>query len=168
MLNCFFSRSISRPFLGYFFILALFFGVMSPTSALSQDGKSTGQLIYVPAYSHVLIGPKPMPFALATTLMVRNLDQKTPITVASIQYLNSEGKQVKSFLEAPVSVPPLGSYEVMVEEQDSTGGYGPSFLILWNAEKSVRPPLTEAVMIGSASTQGISFVMHGHALEEVK
>jgi len=43
-----------------------------------DDGKITGQTVYVPAYSHIHHGNKDAPPLLSVTLGIRNVDQDTP------------------------------------------------------------------------------------------
>ena len=56
--------------------------------------------------------------------------------------------------------------EFFVKESDTSGGVSASFLVEWVAEQAVTAPVVESVMIGTASTQGISFTCPGRVLSD--
>ncbi|MEZ6185851.1 MAG: DUF3124 domain-containing protein [Planctomycetota bacterium] len=122
-----------------------------------------GQVVYVPAYSHVYHGTG-TPYQLTITLSVRNTSAEHGIVVQSIRYFDTQGKLVKSHLPQPVRLPPLGTTEVLVERDDTSGGSGANFLVEWHAKTAVTAPVIEAVMISANAGQGISFVRQGRPL----
>jgi hypothetical protein len=144
------------------------FLVSSFAGADSGAGGYTGQTVYVPAYSHVYVGEKGHSFNLAVTLIIRNTDLANPITVTSVEYHDSHGKLVKSFLENPRQVAALASVDFFLKESDVTGGLAPTFVVRWKADKPVNEPIMESVMIGARSGQGISFVVRGQSVKEGK
>jgi hypothetical protein len=73
---------------------------------------------------------------------------------------------LKAFVDGPMTIAPLASVNFTVKESDTSGGSGAAFLIKWTAAEEVNPPLVESVMIGTASTQGISFVCQGRVIKE--
>lgn len=123
------------------------------------------QTVYVPVYSHVNTGNVGAAFNLAVTLAVRNTDASTSIVLTAVDYHDTSGRKVRSWLERPVRLGPMATFEVFVREDDTTGGVGASFRVTWLAESAVSEPLVEAVHAGTASAQGISFVTRGVALE---
>jgi hypothetical protein len=127
---------------------------------------SSGQLVYVPVYSHIYQGPKGRSYNLSALLSIRNVDTKNSITVTSVRYYDDHGKLMKNFFEKPVVVPPMATTEVFIPERDTTGGSGANFTVKWKGDATVSVPIIQAVMIGTASTQGISFVCDGVAIEE--
>jgi len=127
---------------------------------------SRGQTVYVPAYSHVFTGPRANPYNLAITLTVRNTDPGTAISVSSLDYYDTNGRLVRRYMATPVSLAPLASHFVHLEEKDTSGGFAPKFIVRWESTRPVTTPLIEAVMIGATSGQGISFVSHGQIIQE--
>lgn len=119
---------------------------------------SRGQTLYVPVYSHVYTGDRALPFNLAATLSIRNVDSANIITITQITYHDSHGRMVKKYLAGPHSLPPQGSTSYFLKEKDSSGGFGAHFIVRWEAEREVNAPVVESVMIGARSGQGISFV----------
>lgn len=125
-----------------------------------------GQKLYVPAYSHIYQGVKGRPYNLAIMLSIRNVDGNTPITVTTINYYDDHGKLVKNHLPEPMTIAPMATREIYIPDRDTTGGSGANFIVRWKSQKAVSVPVIQAVMIGTASTQGISFVCDGVVLEE--
>jgi len=138
-----------------------------PSAAGSSDSllvvapASTGEVVYVPTYSHIYTQDGTREFDLAVTLSIRNTDPEHPITIARVRYFNSSGELVRSYVEEPRELKPLSSMAVVIQERDRTGGVGANFLVRWQAGRVVSEPVIEAVMISTASTQGISFVSRG-------
>ena len=139
-----------------------------PIGAAAAEGpdRSRGQRVYVPAYSHMLIGDRSTPFNLAATLSVRNTDPANAVTVTAIDYYDGSGRLVKRHLERPHVLRPLAATEVFVPESDTSGGFGASFLVTWTAEAAATPPVVECLLIGARSGQGISILSPGRVIEQ--
>ncbi len=133
---------------------------------LDENRIIAGQTIYVPAYSHVLTSNDARPFDLAVTLSIRNTDRTHAIVVTKVDYYDRDGRHVRSYIKKPLRVASLGAVEFFVKEKDTSGGSSASFLVDWVAENVVSAPLSETVMIGTASTQGISFLCPGRVIAE--
>ncbi len=135
---------------------------------LAGDGlaASRGQNVYVPAYSQIMHGRSSLELLLAVTLAVRNLDPDRALTLTGVDYHDSSGRLVRRLLEAPVTLAPLAARTFLIEEKDTAGGIGASFLVRWRSETPMVPPLAEAIMVGSAQSLGVSFVSRGVVVRE--
>jgi hypothetical protein len=132
-----------------------------------QDSRLVaGQTVYVPAYSSVYTADQAHRFDLAVTLSIRNTDQQQPVIITAARYYGQDGQLVRSYLEKPMRIQPMAALEFFVTESDTSGGVSASFLVEWVAEQSVTAPVIESVMIGTASTQGISFTCPGRVLAD--
>lgn len=125
-----------------------------------------GQVVYVPAYSHIYHGGG-KPYLLAITLSVRNTSIHDEIVVKSVRYFDTKGNEVKSYLTKPVRLSALATTEVLVSREDTSGGSGANFLVEWYANEPVTEPIIEAVMIDTDSQHGISFARRGSVISEV-
>ena len=125
-----------------------------------------GQVVYVPAYSHIYHGDGD-PYLLTITLSIRNTSIDHEIVVNSVRYFDTKGAEVKSYFSKPVRVPALGTTEVLVDRDDATGGSGANFLVEWFSDKPVTEPIIEAIMIGTKSENGVSFARKGSVISEV-
>ncbi len=117
------------------------------------------QLVYVPVYSHVYFQGG-APFSLETTLSIRNIDPDHPIFLSSVQYFDTSGELAKTYLDQPVRLAPLQTIEFLVERRDSSGGSGANFLVEWLGDH-INRPLVEAIMVGTAGNQALSFSRSG-------
>jgi hypothetical protein len=122
--------------------------------------------VYVPVYSHVYTGDSAHPFNLAVTLSVRNTDRTEPLVVTSVRYLDSDGRPVRDYVTRPLRLAPLAAAEFFVRESDTAGGSSACFLVDWLAARPVSDPVVEAVMVGTAMNQIISFTSDGRAVPE--
>lgn len=139
----------------------------STTVAVDSVGTPAfGQTIYVPAYSHIYYQNHRRVINLATTLSIRNTDAINPLTIVAVRYYDSEGQLVRRYLEQPVRLGPMASKAYVVDVDDTSGGSGANFIVEWVAEQALTQPVVEAVMISTASTQGISFVTTGRVLAD--
>ena len=133
---------------------------------LAQADRARGQLLYVPVYSEVPYGDKRFTLNLTATLSVRNLDQKTSMTLRRVEYFSSAGSLVRSYLKQAAVLKPMASTEFIVRESDRSGGISASFLVEWETEASALPPFVEAVMVNSTYNQGIAFNSPARVIEE--
>ena len=141
--------------------------MLSPISLHAFDKKtelSKGQRLYVPAYSHIYSGNKEKPFLLTVTLSIRNIDPAHVINVTVVDYYETQGKYLKSYIEKPVTLNPLESLRYVIPERDRRGGSGANFIVEWLSEKPVNRPIVESIMIGTQSQQGISFTSRGREI----
>jgi Protein of unknown function (DUF3124) len=126
--------------------------------------KILGQLLYVPAYSDIPYLDEKRRYPLAVTLSMRNTDGAQSIIITSVRYFDGEGRLIRTYVEQPLRLGPLASTARVVEERDTQGGTGASFLVEWRAEVPVHAPVVEAVMIGTSGAWGISFTSPGRVL----
>ena len=124
-----------------------------------------GQLLYVPAYSHVF-HQSGEPHLLTVTLSIRNTDRNHEIVLTKVQYFDSSGKLVRTMVERPLKLSPLASTEYVIDRNDKSGGSGASFIVEWNSGNPVTEPVVEAVMIDTSGGQGISFVTSSRVLQD--
>jgi hypothetical protein len=132
----------------------------------AEVNSARGQTLYVPVYSEIPYGDRDRTLELAATLSIRNMDRKVAVTIQHVDYYDAQGKQVRSYVQEPRILPPLATVEFVIKASDRTGGISASFIVVWESRVPCVPPVVEAVMIGTASTQGISFLSQGRVVEE--
>ena len=134
-------------------------------SAVGDVNQIVGQTIYVPIYSHIYTRDKSRVINLSATLSVRNTDAQNPIRINSVHYYDTNGALLKEYVDAPLRLAPMASTDFVVAEDDTSGGAGANFIVEWGAAAEVTEPVVEAVMISTASQQGISFVSAGRVIK---
>ena len=93
-----------------------------------------GQMVYIPAYSHIYHGNKETPLLLSVTLSIRNVDPNNSLTITAVNYHETQGPLVKKYIKEPLVLGPLGSERFIVPQKDNTGGSGANFIVEWHAE----------------------------------
>ncbi|MCB2181593.1 MAG: DUF3124 domain-containing protein [Desulfobulbaceae bacterium] len=157
---------MKKNYLFAWLIIFLFICFLSPLP-LHADEKialSGGQIIYVPAYSHIYSGNNEKPFLLTVTLSIRNIDPEHQIKITKIDYYETQGKLLKKYLDKPEMLKPLESLRFVIPEHDESGGSGANFLVEWKSKDTVNPPIVESIMIGTQSQQGVSFTSRGQVI----
>lgn len=159
------KRSIQK--LIYYFLVMFITGILTPAGSSADDIQlSMGQTVYVSIYSHIYSGLKARPFDLAAILSIRNTNITQAVTIVSAKYYDTDGELLKEYLNEPLLLKALASTRYIIKEGDKAGGSGANFIVKWKSEKKVNPPIIEAVMIGTHSGQGISFVSRGQVLKD--
>jgi hypothetical protein len=151
------------------FLTVLATVLLGPPVSVSADTDiilSDGETVYVSIYSNVYSGPREKPFQLAAMLNIRNTDQKHAITILQIDYHDNNGKKIDQYIEKLLEIGPLASKYFYIKEYDKRGGPGANFIVKWKAETKVNQPIIEAVMLGLASGQGLSFICPGQIIKE--
>jgi len=150
-------------------VTAAIFGaacLSDPGHAEGEKRLSSGQTVYVPAYQSIAVSKKPRRLALTTTLSIRNTDPERQITIVSVKYFAANGYLIKNLLEKPETMEPLAVMSFVPEEpKEKREEAETSFIVIWKAAgKEVSWPIIQAVMIGAAGQQGISFVCDGQVI----
>ena len=134
-------------------------------NALTVESVVAGQTVYVPVYSHVYVQAG-RPFLLETTLSVRNTDPDETIQITSVRYYDTNGNQIKTYVEKPLQLNPLATIEFLVPQQQTEGGSGANFIVEWVSGTTVSMPIVEAVMVGTESQKSVSFVRSGVVIDK--
>lgn len=124
-----------------------------------------GQTVYVPIYSSIFMWDQKRTIDLTATLSVRNTDLTNPMIISSVNYFDSRGKLIRKYLQQPVELGALSSTNFVVDQQDTSGGSGASFVVEWVAQKEVSQPVIESIMINTSANQGISFISAGRVIK---
>jgi hypothetical protein len=125
--------------------------------------------IYVPAYSRVYgatSGASKL-IEFSTTLRIDNTSSTKPLVIERIEYYDSAGRLVQSYLKSPIAMRPFGSIEVVIPAEDVRGGPASNFIITWAGAGPMAEPMVEAVMIGSQDNTSYSFVSAGRPIRHI-
>lgn len=89
-----------------------------PAPSAGDTAAFVGQVIYVPAYSHVYLsglGKR----ELAITLSIRNTDLEHPIFIQSVRYYDTGGKLLEDYLADDHALTPLATAEFIIDQKDT-------------------------------------------------
>ncbi len=123
-----------------------------------------GRTTYVPAYSFITArgGERVL---LQTTLGVHNIDSVNTMTVERVVYGSTDGPEVRTLVDTPVTLEPRQTVTFAIAEQDQSGGVGAYFIVEWSADGPLHHPIIETVMTGP---EGMAFVSRGVAVGEAR
>lgn len=139
-----------------------------PPAVFHADSLLMGETIYIPLYSDIYILNENRKLGLTSTLSIRNTDISYPIYLKIIDYFNTEGKRIRTYLDTPVTLNPLQTTEIVVAHEDNEGGSGANFIVEWVSDKEVSSPIMESIMINTYNGQGISFTSQGKVVRMFK
>ena len=139
-------------------------GEMPAPSAISARGT-----IYVPAYSRVYGGTPGdrKLIELSTTLRIDNTSSTKALVLERVEYFDTAGKLVQSYLSEPMALKPFGTIEIVIPAEDDRGGVAANFIVEWAGNGPIAEPLIEAVMIGAQDNTSYSFVSPGRPIRNV-
>ncbi len=137
--------------------------LFASAAALAQPALSKGQSLYLPVYSHVWHGDVDSKGVAQQTLVsalvsVRNSDPAKSIRVTSAVYYDTNGKKLREYITSPVTVAPMGTHEIYVPRNDTAGGSGANFLIVWQADEAANAPVVEALHLNMPAGRSIAFI----------
>lgn len=133
---------------------------------LSDLAVTTGQTIYVPAYSEMNVA-RERTLDLAVTLTIHNTDFDHAIILTSVRYYDTQGQLLREYLDEPRQLGPLASTDFFVDANERSGGLGTNFIVEWVAEQPVFEPLVEAIMLNISNNQGISLTSPGRVISQI-
>jgi hypothetical protein len=136
-------------------------GFADSLTALPQQELNVAGGFYVPAYSSVAMSQGKLRVDFSVTLSVHNASETQPLVVRRIAYFDTTGKQVESYLKAPVALKPLATVSIFIPTDDVRGGTGANFVVDWAASGEIAEPVVEALMVGGVANAHYAFISQG-------
>lgn len=136
-------------------------------TALPKEEVAVSGGFYVPAYSSVAMSRGKLRVDFSVTLSVHNASESQPLVVRRIAYFDTAGKQVESYLKAPVAVKPLATISIFIPTDDVRGGTGANFMVDWAATGEIVEPVVEALMVGGVANAHYAFISQGRPTRTV-
>nr|WP_246791318.1 DUF3124 domain-containing protein [Bradyrhizobium commune] len=136
-------------------------------TALPKEDLGVSGGFYVPAYSSVAMSQGKLRVDFSVTLSVHNASETQPLVVRRIAYFDTAGKQLESYLKAPVALKPLATVSIFIPTDDVRGGTGANFLVDWAATGEIAEPVVEALMVGGVANAHYAFISQGRPTRTV-
>jgi len=147
-----------RALLGLLLILC---GLL-PGAAMAQRALSNGQHLYLPIYNFIRYGDldrsgvaRELP--VSALVSIHNTDLDKPIRLLMARFYSTDGKFLRDFLPSPRILKPMETLEFLVERRYVDGGSGANFVIQWDAQAAVSPPLAQALHVEVQTNRTIVF-----------
>lgn len=135
---------------------------------IGKDEQKFHDTIYVPIYSDIYVDQQNQKVLLAATLSIRNTSYNDSLFISKIDYFNTGGELVRSYIENLINLPPMATVNYVIEKDDDTGGPGANFIVELNSKNKDAKPVVQAVMIGETGNKGFSFSTDGYSLKKEK
>ncbi|MCB9222795.1 MAG: DUF3124 domain-containing protein [Crocinitomicaceae bacterium] len=119
---------------------------------------------YLSIYSSIYSFTEQSTTNLTATASIRNINTEDTVYVTNASYYNTKGELVRTYFDFPIYLAPLETIEIVVHQQDETGGTGGNFIFEWLKDSTINEPYFEAVMISMSAQQGLSFSTKGQRL----
>jgi len=112
--------------------------VALPHQVMAQDAAAgneyshevlSGEVVYVPVYTHIIQGEKVSKQPLSSTLAIYNVDPSGSIRITSVRYYDHAGTKLKDYLDVPRSLGPFASTSFVVDIKEDRGGVGANFIV---------------------------------------
>lgn len=130
-------------------------------TALPKEELTVSGGFYVPAYSSVAMSQGKLRVDFSVTLSVHNASETQALVVKRIAYFDTAGKQVETYLKAPVALKPLATVSIFIPTDDVRGGTGANFLVDWAGTGEISEPVVEALMVGGVANAHYAFISQG-------
>ena len=149
-----------------FFLFALYSGL---AFGQAPPGRSLGQNLYLPIYSHIWHGEvdrngQPMKVLVSVSVSIRNTDPVKSIRITSAQYYDTDGRKLREYVPSPKTIGPMGTYELFVPRSDDTGGSGANFVISWKSDTPASLPVVEGFHANLLVGRSIAFTTSARPL----
>lgn len=125
-------------------------------------------VVYIPIYSDVYHDQQNQKVLLAATLSIRNTSYDDSLFITKIDYFNTEGTLVRSYVKNLISLPPMATINYVIEKEDDTGGHGANFIVELNSKSKDVQPLIQAIMVGHTGNKGFAFSTDGYSIKRKK
>jgi hypothetical protein len=116
---------------------------------------------YLPVYSQVYSISEQRTLNLTVMASLRNVSDSQKVYLTRADYYSTSGDLIRKYLKQPVALNPLETTEIVINENDFTGGTGANFVFEWQVPAGADEPFFQAVMNSTMGQQGLSFTSEG-------
>lgn len=156
-------KNLAKVFLLIIMIMGL--SVLAGVAA-GQVKLVKGQTLYLPiATSYVT---DDYSFNVNSTIFIHNTDPDHAINIVKMDFYNTSGKLVETYLQQPMKLNPSAGTRLHVKNT-LTGEEGTvaHFVIQWQADTKVVEPLVRGLLMGARGTRGYSFDTTPRIVQEI-
>jgi len=127
-----------------------------PTNDSLVSGKT-----YLPVYSQVYSISEQRTLNLTVMASIHNISDTHKAYLTRADYYNTAGERIRQYLKNPVALNPLETAEIVISEDDLSGGTGANFVFEWQISADSNEPFFQGVMNSTLGQQGLSFTTEG-------
>lgn len=124
------------------------------------DSLISGQS-YLPIYSQIYSRTMGTKYLTTATISMRNVNLHDTIYINKINYFDSEGTNIRTYIKKAIYLKPMETKEIVIEYLDQEGGTGANFHFDWSCKETSNKPFFQAVMVTITGSFGLSFTTEG-------
>jgi hypothetical protein len=128
----------------------------------------SGETVYVPIYPNVFYSKDFKAYDLIATLSIHNISLDDAITITKIDYHNTNGDLIKSYIEnESIILKPLQTVQLVIQNDNKNSTKGSDVIVEWASESAVCSPIVEATMVSASGQVGLSFITTGKVIKQL-
>lgn len=116
---------------------------------------------YLPIYSEIYSRTMNTKYLTTATISIRNTNLNDKIYIDKIDYYNTQGNKIRTYLKNTIFLEPMETKEIVIEYLDKEGGSGANFVFDWSCKPNINKPYFQAVMVTITGSFGLSFTTEG-------
>ncbi len=116
---------------------------------------------YLSVYSQIYSRSEERIHDLTATISIRNTSPDDTLYLSKADYHDKNGDLLRNYLTNKIYLLPLETVDIVINQNDASGGTGGNFIFDWQISENSPEPLFEAVMISTYGQQGLSFTTQG-------
>jgi hypothetical protein len=89
------------------------------------------------------------------------MNLKDSVYIQTADLYDTHGELIKSYVREDIFIVPMETLEIVIEENDPSGGTGANFIFEWKKPAASLDPYFEGIMISTSGQQGLSFATRG-------
>ncbi|WP_090755740.1 DUF3124 domain-containing protein [Nonlabens sp. Hel1_33_55] len=128
------------------------------------DSLETGKT-YLSMYSQIYNLSEHRRINLTATASLRNTSDTDTVFLTSAKYYGTHGDLIRNYFDKPIYLAPMETLEIIIDEEDVTGGTGSNFLFEWQTPSPTPEPMFEGIMNSTNRQQGLSFTTQGKRIQ---
>lgn len=138
---------------------------MEITKPIDQTEIVYEDVLYVPIYSDIYLDATTQKSLLAATLSVRNTSYADTLFISKIDYFNTNGDLVRSYVDKTISLLPMATINYVIDREDDSGGTGANFIVELSSKNKNSKPLIQAIMVGQNGNKAFSFITDAYSVK---
>lgn len=140
--------------------------VLEVATNINKEEIEFQEVFYVPIYSDIYADHQNQKILLAATLSIRNTSYDDSLFISKIDYFNTQGDLVRSYIDNPIGLSPMATINYVIEKDDDTGGSGANFIVGISSKGKNVSPLIQAIMVGHTGNKGFTFATDGYPIKK--
>jgi hypothetical protein len=127
---------------------------------LERDSLESGTT-YLSVYSQIYGLTQSRIHDLTVIASLRNMNLTDSVYIQTADLYDTHGELIKSYVREDIFIGPMETLEIVIEENDPSGGTGANFIFEWKKPAASLDPYFEGIMISTSGQQGLSFATRG-------